>query len=146
MMAKKPADRYASPRHLLDELSRLRKELNHANLGETPVGETPIETLAVEVDEPEPKAPAARPVLLAVGGLTALAVLAFVGVLLALGAAFAWKHRAQPEPEPRAIAFAPLEVQPDPVETLKQAVDQHLKDAAPKPAGVDACIDCARLS
>ena len=155
MMAKKPGERYASPRELLNEVSRVRKSLGTANTELAIVADTPVDDDAPEIQKPRMKAkPASRqPMVLALGGVAVVGVLALVAVaaVLGLGAAFAWKKRSQPQAEPTVLAPVPVvneevpAVRPDATEALRLAVEQHLKEFPGKPAGVDACIDLAVL-
>jgi serine/threonine-protein kinase len=147
LMAKKPHARYPSARDLLKDLNRLRDSLNAAS------GFVPVEsgvTGVVRAEEPAPERGRSGWPVWGVALVTAAAL----GMVALISAAVVIGFRQRPALADGGPAAAPTTapdrgsaaiVHADREQSLRKAVDQHLKDLAPNPAGVEDCIDLGVL-
>jgi serine/threonine-protein kinase len=159
MMAKRPDDRYPSARELLRDVARVRESVGGTTAC-VPVASLAAETIPpAGTPSPAPAPPRRRarrpsprrrwaPALTALAALVVLAV----AVLIArsLRPARPAENAAGPPPEGAAKDDGPQEraaalKKQEREEALRKAVEQHLKEAAPNPAGVEACIELGVL-
>jgi len=157
MMAKTPQARYQSARDLLKDIARVRASVN-GTTGSISVGTIDTETVPAEDAPSAPKVPVRKWPALPRWGLALLAL----GVLAALGVGLVivWQRpstspavNAPPPAPPAPGADAPSlpdkvaegDVNQQHEESLKQLVEQHLKENSPNPGGVEDCIDLGVL-
>jgi serine/threonine protein kinase len=182
MLAKKPKDRHATARELVQDVAKVKQALvggtQTISIADTPADPPAADTAfqasgrpvvemarkddSKETEEYEPRnrksnkkskesepAPASSKgwiLLLALGGGAAVLV-GIVGVLV-LVVGLAWWGTSAPdhvEPRPQVVEVKPpAEPAKDAaLAALKQSVELHLKDTAPRPGGVDDCVDLA---
>ena len=160
MMAKSPQARYQSARDLLKDIARVRATV-HGTTGSISVGTIEADTLPAEDAPPTPKTPIWKWPTLPRWGIASLAAGGVLAVLVVFVAIFFW-HRpavgpaATPAPpSPAAVApaappslpynVAAADAQQEHEESLKELVEEHLKDKSPNPGGVEDCIDLGVL-